>query len=159
MWNVVFCSFTTDEMNTSVMDSREDSDEHSVRSATPCERTFPGLANDTDQQDGLEDTSLQKPQNAEPCISTMESYLLVHFFFIFAASFILGVIFLHSSLSFWTWQVYDDIPPFSAQQAPDAQDSFSYHQNNEHAYRSGFMPYNEVMKAVLSPNMTVSLTR
>ena len=58
-----------------------------------------------------------------------------------------------------TLQVYDDIPPFSAQQAPDAQDSFSYHQNNEHAYRSGFMPYNEVLKAVLSPNMTVSLTR
>ena len=68
MWNAVFGIFTTAEMTTSVTNSREDSDDHSGRNAASCERRSAGLTNDADQE-GLEDTSLQKPQNTEPCIS------------------------------------------------------------------------------------------
>ena len=56
-------------------------------------------------------------------------------------------------------QVYDDVPPFSTEQAADMQDSFSYHQSYEQAYQKGFVPHQEVLKAVINPNMTVSLTR
>ncbi|XP_065062831.1 uncharacterized protein LOC135689511 [Rhopilema esculentum] len=103
-------------------------------------------------------THVPKAANGEPCIAAMENYLLAHFFFIFAASFILGVIFLHSSLTFWSWQVYDESGPYTTH-LTEIPDALPHEQNYQPGYRNGVNSFNEVLSAIISPNMTISLAR
>ena len=69
LWHVGVAIAIADEMATSVKYSREDNDADNERNPAVNERTSTMLTNETEQQEGQEDTALQKPQLSEPCIS------------------------------------------------------------------------------------------
>ena len=56
-------------MATPVKNSCEERESFTGRSAAPSEGTSTTSTSETEQQDGLEDIQLQKPQLSEPCIS------------------------------------------------------------------------------------------
>lgn len=106
-------------------------------------------------------SSTSKNQSAEPCRTPIERSLLAHFFFIFAISFFLGVIFLHSSLQFWSWQVNEinEYGPYGAQQDSAPSEAVLYQQNlqEQQYHRQKFG--NSVFTIMISPNLTLTLTR
>eukprot|EP00794_Sanderia_malayensis_P011766 gene11766-12983_t len=101
-----------------------------------------------------------KMQSSEPCRTPIERSLLAHFFFIFAVSFFLGVIFLHSTLRFWSWQV-NDINEYGGGNYNPQSDGFLQQQqySYQNLYKIETIDNKDILTITLSPNMTLSLKR
>lgn len=110
--------------------------------------------------DELPSSSPKSQTVVETCRTPIERSLLAHFFFIFAASFILGVIFLHSSLRFWSWQEnnINEHGAYSGQhEAPS--EGYLYDKSSQQNYYNAKALGDTVMTIILSPNMTLALSR